>query len=464
MEGLAQAPRVRHRLFALAALVAVVAAVAVLAYLLISSLVVLPFALLGLIVAVVAGWSALISRGTRRALRLAVAVLGLAGAIYLLGPSTLAGVVVVVGLAVASVAASRAAIGRHRPQAAPADPAPPTTSVAAATRPVMLVNPRSGTRSDQKSSLVRRAVRRGIACVIVREDDDLRDVAEREVARGATAIGMAGDVAFVCLPAGTRNHFAQDLGLNRRDLVGALDAFGPALERRVDLATVNGRVFVNNASMGVYAAIVQSEGYRGSKVLTAAGMLPELVGPDSTPFDLRFTGPDGESHTTTDLLLVSNNAYAVVTPVGLGSRPRLDAGELGVLSVRTQRGERTQPLPPPKLPLRHRLRLALPGRRPPQPVTSATALARGNVLAWAVPTFRVDSAETVAVGIDGEAVQLEPPLEFRTLPGALRVRVPRYVVTPAAAGRAPGVGETALALLRILSGRPAWVDQPSDPA
>jgi diacylglycerol kinase family enzyme len=172
-------------------------------------------------------------------------------------------------------------------------------------------------------------------------------------------------------------------------------------------------VFVNNASLGVYAAVVQSDQYRDAKLATVAAMLPDLVGPEAEPFDLRFTGPDGEAHETTDLLLVSNNPYAVVTPVGFASRPRLDAGELGVLSVRTQP----------------------PGSQ-----------------AWTATTLRVDSGGPVAVGIDGEALELEPPLVFTARPGALRVRLARSVVAPAAAGQ-PGVLESVLTLLRVMVGR-----------
>ena len=97
----------------------------------------------------------------------------------------------------------------------------------------------------------------------------------------------------MCVPAGTRNHFALDLGLDRDDVVGALDAFDEAVERRVDLAEVNGRVFVNNVSLGVYAKIVQSPEYRDAKRQTTTAMLPELLGPDAEPFDLHFRGPDG---------------------------------------------------------------------------------------------------------------------------------------------------------------------------
>ena len=429
MSESSQAPRSIQRLAAAGALLALGLALALLGYLLFTRIAVLPFALAALIVAALAGWTGLINRGVRRVVAIVVAVLALAVAIVLLGPSTLVGGAFVVGFVVASVAAARAALGRHRPETVPAEPVPTTVPVAASPRPVMLFNPASGGGTVQKSGLVGKAVRRGIGCVMLREGDDLRAIAEREIADGATAIGMAGgdgsqavvadvarrhDVPFVCVPTGTRNHFAQDLGLDRRHPVRALDAFGPAVERRVDLATVNGRVFVNNVSMGVYAHIVQSDGYRGAKMLTAAGMLPELVGPDAEPFDLRFVGPDGAPHETTDLLLVSNNPYAVVTPVGFASRPRLDAGELGILSLRTHRG----------------LVPAAPG---------ADDENRGT-LAWAA---------------DGEALTFTPPLEFRTLPGALRVRLAPSVVAPAAAGWRPGVRETIRTLLRIIANRPA---------
>ena len=92
------------------------------------------------------------------------------------------------------------------------------------------------------------------------------------------------------VPAGTRNHFALDLGLDRANVVGALDPFGEAVERRIDLAEVNGRIFVNNASLGLYAKIVQTPEYRDAKLKTAADLLPDLLGPDAEPLDLRSLG------------------------------------------------------------------------------------------------------------------------------------------------------------------------------
>ena len=143
---------------------------------------------------------------------------------------------------------------------------------------------------------------------------------------GADALGMAGgdgsqaavaavaaehDLPYVCVPAGTRNHFALDLGIDRNDVVGALDAFSDGHERRIDLGRVNGRAFVNNVAMGVYGAVVQSSAYRDHKMRTVIDMMPELIGPAAEPFDLRFVGQDGRAHDTAALVLVANNRYAI---------------------------------------------------------------------------------------------------------------------------------------------------------
>src|SRR5262249_62136538 len=135
--------------------------------------------------------------------------------------------------------------------------------------------------------LVEHARARGLEVVVLEPGADLRRLAEEACANGADVIGMAGgdgsqalvaevamrhDVAFVCVPSGTRNHFALDLGIDRDDMVGALDAFTDAVERRIDLASVNGRVFVNNASLGAYAHIVHSDEYRDAKLATWARM------------------------------------------------------------------------------------------------------------------------------------------------------------------------------------------------
>ena len=82
------------------------------------------------------------------------------------------------------------------------------------------------------------------------------------------SIAVEHGLPFVCVSAGTRNHFALDLGLNRDDPRESMYAFRDAVERKVDYATVNDRFFVNNVSLGVYAKIVQEESYRDAKVET----------------------------------------------------------------------------------------------------------------------------------------------------------------------------------------------------
>ena len=189
---------------------------------------------------------------------------------------------------------------------------------------------------------------RGIEPVVLGPGDDVVALAEAAVASGAPMC-WAWPVATVLwpwsrasprgtgcrwwsCPAGTRNHLAMDLGLDRGDVVGALDAFGAARELRVDLGDVNGRPFINNVSLGLYAQVVRSPEYREAKVETTVSMLPQLLGPGSRPFDLRFAGPAGEPHARAHVVQVSNNAYGRTVRT-LISRPRLDAGRLGVIAV-----------------------------------------------------------------------------------------------------------------------------------
>ena len=147
------------------------------------------------------------------------------------------------------------------------------------------------------------------------------------------AIAAELDLPYACVPAGTRNHFALDLGVDRDDVVGALDAFVDGGERRVDLAEVNGRVFVNNVSLGLYADAVQRKGYRDAKLRTLLDTVPEVLGPDGTGLDLRWTGPDGHEHSSGAAILVSNNRYRLGHAVGSGTRPRIDDGRLGITIV-----------------------------------------------------------------------------------------------------------------------------------
>ena len=179
-------------------------------------------------------------------------------------------------------------------------------------------------------------------------------------------------------------------------MVGALDAFVDGGERTVDLAEVNGRVFVNNVSLGLYAEAVQREGYRDAKLRTLLDTVPDVLGPDGGELDLRWTGPGGHAHHSGAAVLVSNNRYRLGRAVGSGTRPRIDDGLLGitVFGAPTDRGGGGG-------------RMQRPWRE------------------WTAPAFEVDADGPVAAGIDGEALMLDPPLRFRIRPGVLRVRIAR---------------------------------------
>ena len=440
-------PTIGRRLAAAGALLGWVVAVVVvvLAVLRNPGLLILAIGLVTL--AVVAGWSALVHRGARRLVAALVAVAALLGVVLILvGVTSILRIAVLVVLVLASSAAARVAIGH--------DFAPQRSGrpVDAAVNGVLVMNPRSGGGKVMRFDLEAEARRRGIRPVVLRPGDDLRALAEMAVADGADVIGMAGgdgsqalvadvarrhDVAHVCIPAGTRNHFALDLGLDREDVVGALDAFGPAVERRIDLALLGDRIFVNNASLGVYATVVQSDAYRNAKLGTTARMLPDLLGPGGKRFDLRFDRPDGSSRSSADMVLVSNDVYRLESMTGFGTRPRIDDGLLGVVTVTI---DRAADLP-----------------------TLMSLEAAGHIerfrgyQAWSTPEFVVDSAEPlIDVGVDGEALRLPPPLRFSSLPGALRVRVPLTSPGASPAAVAPaGLGEAVPALLRVLAGRPA---------
>jgi diacylglycerol kinase family enzyme len=318
--------------------------------------------------------------------------------------------------------------GAGRQAAARTGPPQPGRAVPPAGDAVLLINPRSGGGKAERVGLARECTARGIEPVLLRPGQDVVALAEAAVAGGAEVIGMAGGdgslalvagvaarnaVPMVIVPAGTRNHLAMDLGLDRNDVTGALDAYGAAVERAVDLGDVNGRSFVNNVSLGLYAQIIRSPAYRDAKMDTTLSALPGLLGPGSRPFDLRFADPAGMPHTGAHVVQVSNNRYGR-TAGTLTSRPRLDSGRLGVIALQLPEG-------------------------PPEPAVLA-AIARGRpdllrgFAAWEAPAFEVDSGDVVDAGVDGEALRLAPPLRFAIRPAALRVRLPRHAsgLSPAA--------------------------------
>jgi diacylglycerol kinase family enzyme len=397
-------------------------------------------ALACVVVAVSAAWYGVLRRGAVRVAGLSVGVLGLGAAILLLLSDRLLEQVLVVAALVLSGACARAAFGLrvHLPQ------------VAAPRRPVLFFNPKSGGGKAERFSVAAEARARGIEPIEFGPPWDLQGLVRDAAARGADGLAMAGgdgsqaivaaiaaelDLPYACVPAGTRNHFALDLGVDRDDVVGALDAFVDGGERRVDLAEVNGRVFVNNVSLGLYADAVQRTGYRDAKLRTLLDTVPDVLGPEGTGLELEWTGPGGHEHHSGAAILVSNNRYRLGRAVGSGTRPRIDDGLLGITVVGAPRGRGGE------------------GRLPQRPWRE-----------WTAPVFEVDATGPVPAGIDGEAAKLQPPLHFHIRPGVLRVRISRRHPGASPSAMLPeGLGPSVRALARIVAGRdpvPAAAGEP----
>ena len=237
--------------------------------------------------------------------------------------------------------------------------------------------------------------------IVLRPGDDLAALVDEAVAGGADMLGVAGGdgslavvaaaalahgLPFVCVPAGTRNHFALDLGIDRRDLVGSLDAFTDGVERRIDVAEVNGRLFLNNVSIGIYGDAVRQPAYRDAKARTLVETAANVLGPSATAVDLKLVDDEGHPHLDPAVVLVSNNPYSLEPPHAPGTRPSLDSGLLGIIVLDAPRADRG-----PRM--------------------------------WTSARLEVTAPAPVHAGVDGEAVDLTPPLEFVIRPGALRVRI-----------------------------------------
>ncbi len=281
---------------------------------------------------------------------------------------------------------------------------------------MLFVNPASGGGKAARAALAARARERGIGVAVVGPDGTLSSLVGEAVEGGADALGIAGGdgslaivaaaahahgLPFVCVPAGTRNHFALDLGVDRHDLVGALEAFTDGVERLIDVGSVNGRLFLNNVSLGIYGEAVRESTYRDAKVRTLLETARRVLGPSAATLDLRVTDDLGHEHRRPAVVLVSNNPYALDRPVAPGTRPRLDGGRLGVVV------------------------LDAPGTGP-QP---------GR--AWTATSLEVHGPALIHAGIDGEAVHLNTPLDFEVLPAALRVRISARHPGVSPSGRLP---------------------------
>ncbi|MER7371679.1 diacylglycerol/lipid kinase family protein [Streptomyces lanatus] len=377
----------------------------------VESITLLVVGLVGVGVTVAALWWTLSRRGLLRAL---AAVLALLAPMAVLMAYSAVGMLWAV-LSVLALWAVAALIGQAALAAHVRRPAPRQRSAPPARAPFFIMNPRSGGGKVGRFDLVAKARARGaeVAVLDPEHPQDVEGLARRAVAEGADLLGVAGGdgtqalvagvaaghgLPFVVVSAGTRNHFAMDLGLDRDDPSTCLDALTDGVELLVDLGLIGDRVFVNTASFGAYATVVQSPAYRDDKVRTIMRELPDLLTHHAGP---RLTVRAGEvAIDDPQGVLISNNPYRMGDAAGLGRRPRLDTGALGVLGVSVDSAAQAAGL--------------LRG----QQARGLTSLASHEVVVDA-------DAPDIPVGVDGEAIRLPTPVVCHVMPGALRVRVPR---------------------------------------
>jgi diacylglycerol kinase family enzyme len=367
----------------------------------------------GLAVTIAAAWWFVANRGIQRWIASAVLV---AAPVFVIVVYVVAGLIWEVALSVvlaaAAVAAGRAALGGGHMPAKPREyaAAPPRQAF-------VIMNPRSGGGKVGKFGLKDKAAGSGAEVAILEGPGtvDVAALARQAADRGADLLGVAGgdgtqalvagiaaarDIPMMVISAGTRNHFALDLGLDRDDPASCLDALTDGVELRIDLGLIGDRTFVNNASFGAYAVVVQSPAYRDDKTGTALQMLPDLLGGhQGAHLVVRVDGKvviDGPN-----AVLVSNNPYGTGDIAGMGRRARLDQGVLGVVGVKVETA------------------------------AQAAGLLRGvqrsrGLIVLAAHEVVIDADEPqIPVGIDGESVLMPTPVRCTIHPLALRVRVPR---------------------------------------
>jgi diacylglycerol kinase family enzyme len=353
---------------------------------------------------------------------------------------------VAVALMIAAAWTARTALSAQRP-----DAGMPVVPAARPRRPFVIMNPRSGGGKVTKFGLKDKAEALGAQVALLEGPGivDVADLARRAVADGADLLGVAGGdgtqalvagiaaehgLPFLVISAGTRNHFALDLGLDREDPAACLTALTDGEELRVDLGRIGDRTFVNNASFGAYAEVVKSPAYRDDKRGTTLQMLPDLLhGHQGARLSARA---GATAIQVPQALLVSNGPYEMTDVAGLGRRARLDTGTLGVVAVTVDSARQA---------------VGLIRRGHGHGLTTLTA---GEV------TVDSDAAQ-IPVGIDGETILLPPPVRCTIQPRALRVVVPRQ--RPGVPAPKPALEWPRLRQLASFRAQPQAAPEPARP-
>src|SRR5215469_8083637 len=403
----------KARWLARSAFVLMLAAVAVLiGFAELGGLIMIVIGVIGAVLVVGGVYIFLAHRGVLRWIAAAVVVLTPVAILVLFALHNL------IWVALVSIALIVLAAGAGRRALTPAAAAPnmPSLKVPPPKRAFLIMNPRSGGGKVTKFGLKEKAEALGAQVALLEGpgEVDVAALARQAVADGADLLGVAGgdgtqalvagiaaehDLPFLVISAGTRNHFAMDLGLDRDDPSTCLTALtDDGVEQRIDLGIIGGRTFVNNASFGAYAEIVESPAYRDDKRGVTLQMLPDIL---SGHRGAKLTAHAGDTTVTgPQAVLVSNNPYEGGDIAGLSRRARLDTGTLGFIAVTVNNALQAVML--------------LRG-----------AQGQGLTVLTAEEVVVDGDAPEIPVGIDGETVMMATPVQCTIRPKALRVRVPR---------------------------------------
>ncbi len=286
-----------------------------------------------------------------------------------------------------------------------------------------ILNDKAGSNSaaEAQALITQVAAKRGWkARLLISSGADLGSLANQARAFGGLVVGGGGDgtIAAVAaalvgtdtplgvLPMGTLNHFAKDLGIPL-ELEKAVQTLFTGKVAQVDVGEVNGRIFLNNSSLGFYPRIVQErerEQRQGHSKWVAFARAAAHVFQRSRTLHVELTGNcSGRQSYDTPFVFVGNNRYAV-SGLEIGTRTILDGGRLWVCAA----------------PSAGRFTL----------MALALKALLGFVRDVDFAAFETDQTEVrmhrdqVRVATDGEVTVMRSPLRYRSLPGALRVVVP----------------------------------------
>ncbi len=288
-------------------------------------------------------------------------------------------------------------------------------------KPYLILNPKSGNGRAIKAKTPHAAEKMGIKVLIMKKGESVEDLARKAVDEGADVLGISGgdgsigtvakvaienNLPMVVLPGGTRCHFARDIGMLPKQINDALSSYY-GVERRIDVSKINDRIFMNNASFGVYADIVNNEDYRNKKITVTRRVLREILSGTKKPYALNINN-NGHKFSKAIMVLIGVNRYNTINLMELGQRPRLDEGVLQINVLSKVSNEL----------IANVLRNATINQ-----IEQTSSLEEFSQ--WETKKIEIaGKGKKVVVGVDGECEEFSSPVNVEIMPKALRLYVP----------------------------------------